>query len=160
MWYKQSLWSQCKIFSFSSTFLFSHTKPCYLFIFFCYSMGHLWAVAPQECPCPAMSCPLTVFPWAALPQHRLPAHPLEYWAFCQDCLSSVHKNYLFLVFLCYWLFSFCVLLCLLLCPHFPLNMSEAVFRSFLSVLALSGHISVRAGGLDFGEICVMIFILK
>lgn len=35
------------------------------------------------------------------------AHPLQYWVFFQDCLSSyVHKNNLFPVFLCYILFSF------------------------------------------------------
>lgn len=91
------------LFSLLYLLLFSSTTPCYLLIFFCYSMGHLWAVVPQECPCPAMSCPLTIFPWATLPQHGLPAeaHPLEYWAFCQDCLSGcVHKKNLFLVFLC------------------------------------------------------------
>lgn len=143
--------------------LFSSTAPCYLLIFLCYSMGHLWAAVPQECPCPAMSCSLTVSLGCPAPS----------WASCvlqkhillNIVPSSKSASLAMSTKMTFSLFYFATSTSPSMCPHdyhFPLNMSEAGCQElpFRFGTQWDGHISVRADGIDFGEIYVMIFLKK
>lgn len=141
--------------------LFSSTTSCYLLIFICYSMGHSWAVVPQECPCPAMSCSLTVFPWALLPHHGLPA-VLKKHILLSIGPSSKTASLATFTDRTFSLFSSATSCSPSVCPHdyhFPLNMSEAGCQElpFSFGTQWDGHLRIKAGRMDFGEICEMIF---
>lgn len=143
---------------FSLLFWFSSTAPCYLLVFFCYSMGRLWAVAPQECP--AMSYSLTVFPQAALSHQGLPAILQEHilfntgYSFKTASLAMSTKT-TFSLFFSATSFSPSMY------PHdyhFSLNVCEAGCQD--PTFSFGSQWDAGAGMKDFGEVCEMIFFFK